>query len=693
MNNIIQPVTVAGTLLIYAIHGVADSNSEHLSDQHHSDETVHEVVISASPLGELSSGVKKSTSLFTGEDLRTQAATSLGETLASERGVTNSGFGPAVGRPVIRGQADNRVKVMQDSLGSMDASNASADHAITIEPLLAERIEVLRGPATLRYGNGAIGGVVNVIDNRIPDALPQNLSGALEVRHNSVNDQNSAVFLFEGGAGKIAWHVDGFYRDSNDLDIDGLATELEPGEDPDEHETTDGYIDNTDFQAHSGTAGISWIGDNGFIGIAISQLENNYGIPPGAHEHHHEEDHDDDDDHDEDEHGDESVRIDMKQTRIDLKGEWNNLPFAGFDSGRFRLSHNDYEHIELESGSAGTRFENDAWESRVELIHQSINGWQGAAGVQLEIRDFAAIGDEAFIPVSDVTNQGVFWVLETEREQDSDPVYEVGVRLDRQNIDADGYSDISHNTISLSASGLWAFGDNQEVSLSLNRAQRAPAIEELLSDGAHLATGSFDQGDADLDEETSLNVEVGYHLHGPVELNLNLFYNQIDDFIYKANTGLEDMDEELPIFQYTQTDATFKGVEFEVTKALSDTWAFTVFSDYVRAKLDEGGDVPRIPPLQYGFALDFNSGEWRGQLRLTEAADQNHPGDSEESTDGYTRLDGSLHRHLHTGGQEWLIFLNVRNLLDEDIRNATSFLREVAPEAGRSLELGARLSF
>ena len=313
--------------------------------------------------------------------------------------------------------------------------------------------------------------------------------------------------------------------------------------------------------------------------------------------------------------------------------------------------------------------------------------------LQLEQRDFAAIGDEAFIPPSDITNRGLFWVLETEKEHDRQPVYEIGLRIDRQTIDPSGNAEIEHNTVSVSAAGLWTLSPDQELSLSLNRAQRAPSLEELLSDGPHLATSSIDLGDADLDEETSLNIEAGYHLDTVVELNLNLFYNRIDNFIYKANTGLEDTDEELPIFQFTQVDATFTGAEIEATTALSDNWRLTAFGDYVRARLDSGGDVPRIPPLRYGVALNFQSGEWSGQLRLTEVEEQKHPGNQEFSTDAYTRFDVNLHYHVHWRNQEWLIFLKARNLLDEEIRNATSFLREVSPEAGRSLELGARLSF
>lgn len=645
---------------------------------------INEIIISASPLEERSSGINQANSVLAGEALQREAAATIGETLKNQPGITNSGFGPGVGRPVIRGQVGNRVKVMQNGSGTLDASAASGDHAITTEALVAERIEVLRGPATLRYGNGAIGGVVNVIDNRIPDELPEKTTGAIEYRHNNVNDQNSTVIVLDGALadtplGNWAWHLDGLYRDSNDIEIEGLAAHPEAGEDPADHETTNGYIDNTDTQANTVTGGISWIGDQGFIGISISEMENRYGVPPEGHD-----------------HGDEPelISIDMEQTRVDLDAEWADV-LPGFTLGRMRISYNDYEHVELEGGEKGTRFTNEAIEARVELLHQEFSGWTGAVGFQVEDRQFAAIGEEAFIPKSDIQNTGLFWVGETSH---GDWSYELGLRLDRQTIDPDSSlsssgSEIDHNTQSFSLSSLWQMTDEQSISLGFTRAQRAPSVEELLSNGPHHASESFDLGDENLDEETSHNFEVGYQYQGPVKLNINLFYNAIDDFIFKRNTGVEDPIEELTIFQFEQEDATFRGAEVSVGVPLTDNWEIELFSDYVRAKLDKSGDVPRIPPLSYGIALNFQTEQWTAGLRLTEAEEQNRAGNFEEDTDGYTQLDGHVHYHIDTANGNWLIFLKANNLLDQEIRNSTSFLREIAPEPAQSLELGIRMSF
>lgn len=645
---------------------------------------INEVIISASPLEEKAAGINQANSILAGETLQREAAATIGETLKNQPGITNSGFGPGVGRPVIRGQVGNRVKVMQNGSGTLDASAASGDHAITTEALVAERIEVLRGPATLRYGNGAIGGVVNVIDNRIPDELPEKTTGAIEYRHNNVNDQNSTVIVLDGALadtplGNWAWHLDGLYRDSNDIEIEGLAAHPEAGEDPADHETTNGYIDNTDTQANTVTGGISWIGDQGFIGISISEMENRYGVPPEGHD-----------------HGDEPelISIDMEQTRVDLDAEWADV-LPGFTLGRMRISYNDYEHVELEGGEKGTRFTNEAIEARVELLHQEFSGWTGAVGFQVEDRQFAAIGEEAFIPKSDIQNTGLFWVGETSH---GDWSYELGLRLDRQTIDPDSSlsssgSEIDHNTQSFSLSSLWQMTDEQSISLGFTRAQRAPSVEELLSNGPHHASESFDLGDENLDEETSHNFEMGYQYQGPVKLNINLFYNAIDDFIFKRNTGVEDPIEELTIFQFEQEDATFRGAEVSVGVPLTDNWEIELFSDYVRAKLDKSGDVPRIPPLSYGIALNFQTEQWTAGLRLTEAEEQNRAGNFEEDTDGYTQLDGHVHYHIDTANGNWLIFLKANNLLDQEIRNSTSFLREIAPEPAQSLELGIRMSF
>ncbi|BFM13147.1 TonB-dependent receptor [Simiduia litorea] len=642
---------------------------------------IEEVVTTASPLAKNGDTLSQPAAVLSSDELRRKAASTLGETLNDQPGMSSASFGPGVGAPVIRGQSANRVKVMQNQLGTMDAASASPDHANSVEPLLAERIEVLRGPATLRFGNDAIGGVVNVIDNRIPNARINGIEGAIEARYQSVNEQKVAVGMLEGGSDQIAWHLDGVLRDSQNVEIPGYAHAEESHESPDmEEDEHKGLIENTDAQAESFSAGASWFNDSGFIGLSISQLNNNYGIPPGGHEH---DDADPDPDHEEEAF----VRIDLEQTRYDLKGEQNGLA-PWIEKLSYRLAYNDYEHTELEGHEAGTKFQNRAWEGRAEVIHTDSEDQRGAFGIQAGIRDFAAIGEEAFIPRSDIDNLGFFALEEFNR---ANWVFELGARAEYNAIAPDEQSKRSFNTYSLSGAAHWHITDAQHLTFSLARAQRAPSVEELFSLGAHLAEQNYVVGNNDLKPETSINTEIGYHYEGPVHLELNVFNNAIDNFIYKANTGL--MIDELPVYAYDQEAATFYGAEIQLTLPLNNQWQVQAFADAVRAKLDSGGDVPRITPPRAGIGVNYQDDQWQLDLRATAVSEQKHPGEGEFAVDSHNRIDMSASRNVNVGEQDVLLFIKGNNLTNAEIRNASSFLRAYAPEPGRSVELGARLSF
>jgi len=657
---------------------------------------LEEVIVSASPIHNQHSDNARPVAVLNGDELRNKAASTLAQTLSGQVGVSAASFGSGVGNPVIRGQSANRVKVMQDNLDTLDASNTSADHANTTEPLLAEQIEILRGPATLRFGSGAIGGVVNVIDGRIPTELSSDpITGAIETRYTSNNDEVASVLRLDGSFEQIAWHADALYRDSNDVSIPGLSNI----EDPDE--ASDGYLANSNSRADAFTGGVSWIGENGFIGIAISEQNNKYGIPQGAHEHHHEDEdedehHTDEDDHDE---GEEVIRIEMEQTRYDLKAQLNQ-PFAGFEKLSLRVGHNDYQHTELEGGAVGTTFSSDATEARLEIVHNPIQQWQGAFGLQVLDRDYGADGLEAFIPTeSKIRSTGLFWIEEKHWEHQW---LEFGLRYERQSIDPRGSeapSKADHNASSVSLGYHWSIDDVHQFSAIWSRSERAPSLEELFSDGAHIATQTYDRGNTELDLETSQNFDLGYEWQplnkGLIEdLRINIFYNDIEDYIYQSNSGDEDLESELAIFDYVQQDVQFHGGEIELNLALSEDAQLRLFGDLVRAEFNSGADVPRISPDRIGAELSYEHEHWYGSLRVIEVSEQNRAGEEEESTDGYTRLDAQFNVPFSISGSgDGLLFLRADNLLDEDIRHATSFLREVAPEAGRSLTAGIRLSF
>lgn len=646
---------------------------------------LHEVVITASPLHTNPDMAAQAISSLSGDELRRRASANLGQTLEHQPGISNASFGPGVGVPVIRGQSANRVRILENQLDTLDASGLSNDHALSIEPLLATRIEILRGPATLRYGSGAIGGVINVIDNRIPSELPEHTHGALEVRHDSVSDNDAAVFRVDGGRRSLAWHLDGLYRDSNDVRIPGWAVHNPEHDEDNSH----GHIANTWARARSGTAGLSWIGENGHAGVSVSNLKSRYGIPAGGHQHPHDDGHED---HSHDGSDHDPVYVAMRQNRYTIHGSYR---FRGgwLEDLDARLVYSDYQHTEFEGAVAGTTFSSESYELRTELTHQDDGNWHGAFGVQVGVRDYAAVGAEAFIPASDIHNYGLFWIEELDLDH---LVVQMGARLEHQLIEpqtATGPGKRSHNPFSVSGSVIWHLDDRHSLNLVAGSSQRAPSVEELFADGEHLATASYDVGNRHLDMETSHNVEMGYQYQGTWQLEARIFYNEIDDYIFRANTGQEHHHTHLPIYEYRQERAYFHGAEVELELPLHDSLRFGLFADMVRARLKDSGDVPYVPPARIGATLNQEWGNIDAELQVIHAFRQSRSGVFEESTGSYTRLDLNLGYRIPIDHREILLFANGRNLTNEKIRNASSPLRDVAPEPGRSLEAGVRLIF
>lgn len=662
-------------------------------------ENVEEIVVESSPLHKRQSEIAQFATVLDGDRLRERAGRTIGDTLNGELGVTSTSFGPGVGRPVIRGQGGERVKVLRGGVGALDASTISPDHAVGVEPVLAERIEVIRGPNTLFYGSGAIGGVVNVIDGRIPVAAEQGISGAFEQRHSSVSDEDVSVLKLKAREGAFALYLDGLYRESNETEIDGFA---QREADPDE--AVSGFIENSSSRAKGGSLGLAWIGEENFLGVSVNHIENNYGIPPGAHEHHEEEE----EEHEEEEHEEEAeaVRIDLEQTRYELKGRMVK-PLAGIEQLNLKVAYNDYEHVELEGAEVGTMFDIDALEGRIELKHQPINEVHGVLGLQWLDREFSAIGAEAFVPPAETSSYGLFLVQDY---HSGDWSYEWGLRYEHQESEADGFNERSHDLFSFSVSAIRQLSENTDLTLVLSRSQRAPAIEELFSNGLHAATNTFEIGNPDLDKETAQNLEISLRKHsGDITATVSLYYNRIDDFIFERATG-EVFDEEseailavcpseecTDVFAFSQEDATYRGMEAELEwdAAEIDGFPLTVrlFTDYVRAKLDNSGDVPRMPPLRYGLSLRYEQDRWDVYMRASVSDDQDKPGDNEAETDGFTDVSVGATLHLSKGLFEHTLFVKVDNLLDEEMRNATSFLRDLAPQPGRSITVGYRAAF
>lgn len=688
-----------------------------------------QIVVRASPLLRTAEDLTRPVEVLAGEQLDAAKASSLGETVSRLPGVQSSYFGPGVGRPIIRGLDGARVQVLSDGLASGDVSTVSVDHAVTLEPFLAEQIEVLKGPATLLYGSGAIGGAVNVIDGRIPERVTaQPLQGRAELRAGSVNDERTGMFRLDAtsASGNLVFHADGLHRETGDYEIPGMAIAHSDGDhDGDDHDDHDedgesGILRNSFVRTDSGALGMSYVGDRGFIGVGASLFNTRYGIPAGAHAHegHGDEDHGDEVHEEEEE---ELVTIRMDQRRSEVRGGLEGL--GAFQSLRFKMARTDYTHTEFEGEEVGTVFDNDSLEGRIELVHQDWAGWDGAFGVQGVRRDFNAIGDEAFVPASETRDLGVFYIAERAFGAVN---LELGARHDRNeiNVDADDAIGPSRDfsATSLSAAARWNFSEDFHLSFGVDRAQRTPVAEELYSDGLHVATNSFEFGNPDLGLETANRAEIGAHWHaGPLRMSASLYQVRFDDFIYLADTGVEE--DGSPARVWNQSDARFTGGEVDVrwTFLENDTgrWSARAFGDVVRGKLSGSGtrevafaiphgdhahnytadialdgNLPRIAPSRLGAELAWAGSQWRAGVGAIRYAKQDDVAAFEEETAGYTLVNANLAWHLDTaGGNALELFVDGTNLLDEEARPHTSFLKEVAPLPGRGVAAGIRVFF
>ena len=689
------PLMVAISLALPALAAADERAGDH---DHPTPQTLDAVEVTASPLRNAIDDLARPVSVLSGEALDARKAGTLGETLERQSGVQSSYFGAGVGRPIIRGQDGARVQVLSSGSSSLDVSTVSADHAVTLEPFLADQIEVLKGPATLLYGSGAIGGAVNVVDGRIPTApVGKAASGRAEIRHGSAADENTGMARFDGDAGALTLHVDAFRRESGDYRIPGfafspalIAEELAEGEELEEFAR--GRLPNSALTTQGGGIGASWFGDQAWFGASAGTYRTNYGIPPGAHAHHGEEEHEEvDHDHDHEEEEAEIVRLDMRQDRFEFRGGLRGL--GPLQEINYRVTRSLYEHTEFEGEAVGTVFENVGTEARIEAVQNEFNGWRGAIGLQYSHRDFSAIGDEAFVPPSVSRDVGLFVLQERDF---GDFKLELGARHDRVRVDPESGDTVTRNATSLALGGLWHFSEVMHLSVNLDRAERAPTAEELFSNGPHIATQSFEIGDAGLDVETSTSAEIGLHVHqGRFQGKASVYQSRYGDYIYLTDTGAEE--DGLPVRAWIQGDATFTGWELEGSVDLfenqSGLWQLSLFADAVDAKLDGGGRLPRIAPGRVGADLNWSLDGWRARVGAVGVADQEDVAALETPTAGYTRVDAGLAYHWDVGTAGWEAFFEGRNLTDKDARVHTSYLKDFAPLPGRNLAVGVRVSF
>ncbi|EIL97252.1 ligand-gated channel [Rhodanobacter thiooxydans] len=625
-------------------------------------QNLQDIVVTAVPLGLGIDQIVRPAAVLAGAQLDALKGISLGETVSNIPGVQSAGMGAAVGRPVIRGFDGPRVAVLENGLSSQDVSNVSQDHAVTLEPFLADQIEVLKGPSTLLYGSGAIGGAVNVVDGRIPEKAPDDgFAGRAEARYDSVSEGKTGMFRVDGGNDDFALHVDGMRRDNDSYDIPG------------------GTLANSQVKTTAGSVGASMLGNWGYLGLSVARFMDAYGSPaePGDPA-----------------LGEDPVTIKMAQTNYTLKGGLVD-PFAGISKIDFSLGHGAYQHVEYEGSEAGTTFGTDSNQGRLIVSHQPIAGWEGAIGVQTGHRRFSAVGDETFVPATTTKSVGVF-VME---QRDFGPVkLELGARHDKQSSEPEYGGKRSFSPSSFSAGAAWRFTEHWHLSLNLNRAQRAPAEEELFSNGPHAASATFEIGDADLGKETSNQAELGLHFHGEkVEGKVAVYYNRYRNFIYLADTG--DINDGLPVRLWSQDDANFRGAEAEATfhlaRGVHGNWDLRVFGDTVRATLANGGrNLPRIPASRAGAQVNWSADELRASLGAVRYFKQDKTAPFETETAGYTLVNAHLAWTFHDhANSQWEAFLDGNNLTNQTARPATSLFKDSAPMPGRNISVGLRAFF
>lgn len=668
--------------------------------------SIERIMISAAGLHHYDVDSAHPATVLAGDDLVRRNEPTIGETLKREPGVHSNYYGPVAASPVIRGMDGPRVKMLSNSMDTGDVSRIGPDHSITADALTTEQIEVLRGPATLLYGSGAIGGLVNIVDNRLPRQLrPQQTK--LDLKYGSVSDERSVAFAHDGSSDAFAWHLDGMDRQSNDVKTPSFTDA--------DGEVFDSIV-NSGMDTQNINLGTSYIGERGLIGVTVGKVFNYYGIPGHEHadEEHAAEEHSDD------EHSAEGVFADAKQTRYGLVGELYS-PFSYIESLAFNLAYTDYAHVEIEDGAMGTRFTNKTLESRWTLEHSDIAGWHGLVGLHQQSAKFKAAGEEAFTPA---TNNSTYALFLLEERDMGALQWQLGARAEHVGYEVTeqvptstlALRDLSFTATSASAGVVWNFVENYQWNFQLSHSSRAPSAAETYANGIHVATGSYELGSAyhvSEDGELSLadkpanevanNIDLGFkRVKGDVTFSYNFFFNKINDFLYESDTGLTAVDllpdteaphDEFKVYQFVQRDVTLKGAEFNLTWQFAPGQQLEVFADTVHATLDDGGYLPRIPPLKAGAEYRLQHDLWNFSVGATHYAKQTKTASEETPTDGYTLLDASVSYDLNLDDQDANVYLRLSNLSNQLGRVHSSFIKDATPLPGRSLVMGVMARF
>lgn len=634
-------------------------------------------------------------SVLSSDTLAREVRSTIGETLARQPGVSATSFGPNASRPIIRGLGGERIRVLTDGIGSLDVSASSADHAVAINPLTAERIEVLRGPAALLFGSSAIGGVVNVIDSRIPRNDPETPFhlDAMGTLGSAADERGLNATLDVPLISKLVLHGDASWFKTNDLEIGGhvlssnLRAEARASGNPDIAALADlkGVLPNSAAESSEFAGGLAWVDGSLNVGFAVSRLNNLYGVPvryslePGGEA--------------------EEVRLDVRQTRYDARAE---IPLSGFlDQVRLRGGVVDYRHDELEdTGEIGTSFFSNGAEGRAEFVQRTTDGWGGAFGAQYLTRKVRIRGEEKFLPDNRLRQVGLF-VLQ---HYATGPWRaEVGGRVEFTRATAREDADLftpdqrrSFTSYSASVGGSRDIGGGMRAGLNLSYTERAPAPDELFANGPHAGTQAFEIGNPDFDKERSTGIEATLkRTAGPVTFGLNLYHTRFSDFIYLAPTDL--VEDDLPVFVYRQNSARFTGFELEAAarlgQALGAEWSVEGVADYVHARVSGFGPAPQVPPLRLLGAIEAKRGPVDGRLEVERSFAQRRNAPVETETDGFTLVNAALNWRPLRDRPELTLGVSANNLFDVNARRHTSLLKDYAPLPGRDFRLTARFSY
>ncbi|NML30503.1 TonB-dependent receptor [Paraburkholderia sp. G-4-1-8] len=652
--------------------------------------TLAPVFVTANPLGSTDL-ISPATSL-SGDALLRRQANSLGETLNGLPGVSTTTYGPMVGRPIIRGMDGDRIRLLQNGVAAWDASSLSYDHAVPQEPLTVERVEIVRGPAALLYGGNAIGGVVNTIDNRIPREPIKGVQGGLDASYGGANNARAGAVQIEGGNGQFAFHADAFDRHTSDVRIPGFAHSAQQRAlDGPDAEQAEGSIPNSDGRWHGGAVGGSYTWADGYAGLSYNGYDANYGSV-----------------------AEDDVRLRMHQDHVAFASEVRNLS-GPFSQLKFNFGYTDYEHREIDNGVTGTTFRNHGYEARIEARHRPIGPLEGAIGVQVSQNTFSALGDEALVPTTRTTNVALFG-LEEWKVTDAFRL-SAGARYEHVQLSPTaagnerflGVTDRDFNAFSASLGALYKLTPAWSVAGSLAYTERAPALYELYANGPHAATGQYLIGNPDAQKEKAISTDLSLRFaSGPNKGSVGVFYSRFKNYLTEYSTGRlvdDDGDVVAPGADDALKEAVYRGVRAELYGVeLEGKWRVfqkgahqvdvELVGDYTRARnMDNNQPLPRIAPLRATLAVDYGYGPFGARASLEHAWSQNRVPEDDLTTASYTKLGVLLTYRFNVGSTNWLAYVRGDNLTNQEIRYASSVVRDIAPQGGRSVMVGLRTTF